>query len=120
MSRRPASRRISEGHTRMKVCRPQAAPADPAPLPIAECSGGAKSERRVFDLNLAFDDTFDEARFWQLHVFSGAVADWSAEFRAELTEQMRGAAEQLPAIWAELPEDWRQSGRLNFAAVQQY
>ncbi len=62
---------------------------------------------RVFDLNLAFDDTFDEARFWQSHVFNGVVAAWPDEFKAEMAGRMRAAVEQLPGIWQELPEDWR-------------
>lgn len=75
---------------------------------------------RVFDLNLAFDETFDEARFWRSHVFNGAVgAAWPDEFKAELTEQMRGVTEQLLAVWSELPENWRQAGGLDFATVQQ-
>ena len=61
---------------------------------------------RVFDLNLAFDDTFDEARFWQGHVFAGAVSSWPREFREEAAGRMERAAAELPRIWDELPVEW--------------
>jgi hypothetical protein len=82
---------------------------------LRTAGGGAL---RVFDLNLAFDETFDEARFWRLHVFNEAVAAWPDEFKAELTGAMRTTTQQLPAIWSELPEDWRQAGGLDLAAVE--
>jgi hypothetical protein len=61
----------------------------------------------VFDLNLAFDDTFDEARFWQSHVFTGAVTQWPDEFKLEMNRQMQAALLRLPEIWNELPDEWR-------------
>ena len=81
---------------------------------------------RVFDLNLAFDDTFDEARFWQSHIFNGAVTVWPDEFKQEMIRQMRSALEKLPEIWNELPDEWRNpgghpggAGGLDLAAVEQ-
>ena len=81
----------------------------------------------VFDLNLAFDDTFDEARFWQSHVFTGAVSQWPDGFKLEMIQQMQAALVHLPEIWNGLPDDWRnphgQSGSpgdLNFAVVEQW
>jgi hypothetical protein len=61
----------------------------------------------VFDLNLAFDETFDEARFWQSHVFTGAVTQWPDEFKLEMCRQMQSAMVRLPGIWSELPDEWR-------------
>jgi hypothetical protein len=64
----------------------------------------------AIDLNLAFDDTFDEARFWQSHIFNGAVTVWPYEFKQEMIRQMRAALEKLPEIWSELPDEWRNPG----------
>lgn len=61
----------------------------------------------VFDLNLAFDDTFDEARFWRSHVFTDAVTHWPDEFKLIITQQMRAALIRMPEIWNELPDGWR-------------
>lgn len=61
---------------------------------------------RVFDLNLAFDEGFDEARFWQTHVFGGAVSGWPDEFKNEMVGQMRTALAGLPGLWQELPDEW--------------
>ncbi len=80
------------------------------------CNAGSGA-LRVFDLNLAFDETFDEARFWRSHVFNGAVSAWSDEFRAQITSAMGSAVEQLPVIWAELPGDWLQAGGLDFDSI---
>lgn len=79
----------------------------------------AGGELRVFDLNLAFDETFDEARFWQSHVFNRAVASWPDEFKVEMIGQMQLAINELPAIWAELPVEWQQASGLDSQAVQQ-
>ena len=83
-------------------------------------------ELRVFDLNLAFDDTFDEARFWQSHVFTGAVTVWPDGFKQKMIVQMRSALEKLPEIWSELPDEWRNpgghpggAGALDLAMVEQ-
>ena len=61
---------------------------------------------RVFDLNLAFDESFDEARFWQTHVFNGVVPGWPEKFRREMTERMEAGVAALPGFWAELPKEW--------------
>lgn len=73
---------------------------------------------RVYDLNLAFDETFDEARFWQAHVFNGAATTWPDEFKAEMTGRMRDALQHWASIWSELPEDWRQRAEMDGAAVE--
>ncbi len=83
---------------------------------LRTAGGGALRE---FDLNLAFDETFDKARFWRSHIFNGAVAGWSDEFKAEMKVQMRLATDQLHAIWSELPEEWQQAGGLDLTAVQE-
>jgi hypothetical protein len=78
---------------------------------------------RVFDLNLAFDDTFDEIRFWQSHVFTGAVILWTDGFKLEMTGQMKRVLAHLPEIWNEMPDDWRhQHGAegLNLVVVEQW
>ena len=62
---------------------------------------------RVFDLNLAFDDTFDETRFWHSHVFASAVTIWTDEFKREMTRKMQAVLERLPEIWNEMPDEWR-------------
>ena len=61
---------------------------------------------RVFDLNLAFDDDFNEARFWGGHVFNRAVLEWSDDFKRAMTGRMRTALAALPEIWRELPNEW--------------
>lgn len=61
---------------------------------------------RVFDLNLAFDDTFNEVGFWKSHVFTGSVPSWPDDFKAQMTERMRLALTELPVIWREMPEEW--------------
>ncbi len=80
---------------------------------------------RVFDLNLAFDDTFDETRFWRSHVFSWDVESWPDVFKQEMNHQMQAGLDQLPDIWNELPEEWRHpdgngggSETLDLAVVQ--
>lgn len=72
----------------------------------------------VFDLNLAFDETFDEARFWRSHVFNGVATAWPDEFRTEMTVRLRATLTHLPAIWTELPEDWQTGGGLDFGVVR--
>jgi len=81
---------------------------------------------RVFDLNLAFDDTFDEAGFWQSHVFNGAVVVWPGTFKVEIVGKMQSALKQLQGIWQELPEEWRNrdgnietAGGLDFVTLEQ-
>lgn len=75
---------------------------------LLRAAGALPAALRVFDLNLAFDDSFDEARFWQTHVFNGAGAAWPGEFKLRMADAMRQALAQLPAIWQDLPEEWRQ------------
>ena len=60
----------------------------------------------VFDLNLAFDDTFDEACFWRSHAFNGSIPVWPEDFINEMTERMTTVITELPNIWRELPEVW--------------
>ncbi len=74
---------------------------------------------QVFDQNLAFDDTFDEYRFWQSHVFNDAGVAWPEEFKAAMMETMRRALAQLPSIWQELPEVWLPQAGLDLAAVRE-
>jgi hypothetical protein len=61
---------------------------------------------RVFDLNLAFDDSFNEVGFWKSHVFNRSVPSWPDDFKVEMTERMRAALAMLPGIWQELPGEW--------------
>lgn len=67
---------------------------------------GKEGSLRVFDMNLAFDDTFDEARFWQSHVFNMCIANWPMEFRSKMVGLMSTALAALSDIWRELPETW--------------
>lgn len=67
----------------------------------------ATDELRVIDMNLAFDDTFEESRFWQSHLFAGLATNWPDEFKAQMTGQMRTALVRLSAIWNVMPEEWR-------------
>lgn len=76
---------------------------------------------RVFDLNLAFDDTFQERRFWRSHVFAGLAAVWPDQFKQEMGGKMRAALARLPGIWNEMPDEWRSpegAAGLDFAEVE--
>lgn len=61
---------------------------------------------RVFDFNLAFDETLDEARFWQVHACRASAAGWDLAFQAEAGTMLAEALRHLPEIWQELPLDW--------------
>lgn len=68
---------------------------------------------RVFDLNQAFDDTFDEVRFWQTHVFAESVTQWPKTFILEMSGLMNLAIKKLPGIWQSLPDEWLDSLNVN-------
>jgi len=66
---------------------------------------------QVFDLNLAFDDSLEPLRFWQLHVFrAAAAAGWDQGFRAEAETKLLNALSKLDQIWQELPASWLYTG----------
>jgi len=66
---------------------------------------------QVFDLNLAFDDSLNPLRFWQMHVFRGAaVSGWDLAFRAEAEMKLLNALSKLDEIWQELPTSWLYPG----------
>ena len=76
-------------------------------LAWSNAAGGVQ----VFDLNLAFDDTLEPLRFWQMHVFrEAAAAGWDLAFRAEAEMKLVNALSKLDEIWEELPTSWLYPG----------
>ena len=66
---------------------------------------------QVFDLNLAFDDSLNPLRFWQLHVFrEAATSGWDLAFRAEAETKLLNVLSKLDEIWQELPISWLYPG----------
>ena len=60
----------------------------------------------AYDFNLAFDDMFDRARFFDAHVFGGMVKQWPQGFREQMESRLQVALERLPDLFAELPPEW--------------
>lgn len=61
---------------------------------------------RAYDFNLAFDDRFDRARFFDAHVFGGLLKQWPQGFRERMEPRMRVALDRLPELFGELPTEW--------------
>lgn len=59
-----------------------------------------------YDFNLAFDDQFDRARFFDAHVFGGMLKQWPEGFRERMEPRLHAARERLPELFAELPPEW--------------
>ena len=82
------------------------------PLPAgkeAETSGNAPSRRErlwAYDFNLAFDEEFSRERFFDAHVFGGAIRQWPEGFREQMEPRLRAALNEVGAIFAELPLEW--------------
>lgn len=73
----------------------------------------------VIDHNLAFDDA-DLGGFWDEHIFSASVSEWTTGFREEMTRAMIAAVARVPQWWAEMPEDWTEVDcGLELSSVQQ-
>lgn len=60
----------------------------------------------VYDFNLAFDDQFDRAQFFDAHVFGGMLKQWPEGFRERMEPRLREALDRLPGLFAELPPEW--------------
>lgn len=60
----------------------------------------------AFDFNLAFDEQFDRARFFDAHVFGGLLKQWPEGFRERAEPRMREALSRVREIFAELPLEW--------------
>ncbi len=60
----------------------------------------------AYDFNLAFDEDFNRARFFESHVFGQQLQQWPDGFRAEMEPVLREAMESLDSIFSELPEEW--------------
>lgn len=60
----------------------------------------------AYDFNLAFDDDFDRARFFDAHVFAGQLKQWPPGFRARMEPRLREALSLLPELYEELPLEW--------------
>lgn len=60
----------------------------------------------AYDFNLAFDNEFDRARFFDAHVFAGMLKQWPKGFRERMEPRLREALERLPKLFAELPLEW--------------
>jgi len=60
----------------------------------------------AYDFNLAFDDQFDRARFFDAHVFGGMLKQWPEGFRERMEPRLRAALERLPKLFDELPPEW--------------
>ena len=66
---------------------------------------------QVFDLNLAFDESLEPLRFWQMHVFRAAAASgWDSVFRGEAEAKLVKALAKLDEIWQEVPTVWVHPG----------
>ena len=63
----------------------------------------------VIDHNMAFDSDFDAALFRQTHVFAAdfEVVSRDMLFRSGYEQRFSGLLKDLPAIWAQLPQNWR-------------
>lgn len=60
----------------------------------------------AYDFNLAFDDRFDRARFFDAHVFGGMVRQWPQGFPEAMEFRLRLALDRVPDLFAELPPEW--------------
>lgn len=60
----------------------------------------------AYDFNLAFDEQFDRARFFDAHVFGGKLKQWPEGFRERMEPRLRAGLERLPKLFAELPPEW--------------
>ena len=66
----------------------------------------------VIDHNLAFDATFDAARWRSDHVFRTELDTWPDGFGVALEPDMRDIGSRLDAFWAELPDEWIETATL--------
>lgn len=82
------------------------------PLPDWDEEGALwkKQPRRemlwAYDFNLAFDEDFARARFFDAHVFAGQLKQWPDGFRERMEPRMREALNALPELYGELPLTW--------------
>ena len=60
----------------------------------------------AYDFNLAFDDRFVRARFFDAHVFGGLLKQWPQGFRERMEPRLRAALDRLPELFSELPTEW--------------
>ena len=60
----------------------------------------------AYDFNLAFDEDFGRARFFDAHVFAAQLKQWPHGFRERMEPRLREALNLLPALYGELPLEW--------------
>lgn len=60
----------------------------------------------AYDFNLAFDDQFDRARFFDAHIFGGMLKQWPERCRERMEPRLRAGLERLPELFEELPQEW--------------
>lgn len=60
----------------------------------------------AYDFNLAFDDQFDRARFFDAHVFGRMLKQWPVGFRERMEPRLRATLERLPELFDQLPLEW--------------
>lgn len=60
----------------------------------------------VIDHNLAFDRDFNEASFWEKHIFRAGRFRFPENKRREWRNFLNAAATQFDAIYSTLPETW--------------
>ncbi len=66
----------------------------------------------VIDHNLAFDSTFDTARWRTSHVFRTELDAWPDGFSIALEPVLRDIGSRLDEFWAELPDVWIETATL--------
>ena len=83
------------------------------PSPPTGASNGASRNapaRReklwVYDFNLAFDEDFDRARFFDVHVFGKMLKHWPEGFRERMEPRMKEVLSQAGEVFDELPLEW--------------
>ncbi|MGB4498843.1 MAG: HipA family kinase [Methylococcaceae bacterium] len=67
----------------------------------------AQNQLYVIDHNLAFEDDFNHADFWQTHVFR----EWQFEIneRSQFEQRLQNALLDWQKWWADVPESWKEA-----------
>jgi hypothetical protein len=67
----------------------------------------ARNQLYIIDHNLAFEDDFNQADFWQTHVFR----EWQFEIneRSQFEQRLQNALLDWQQWWADVPESWKEA-----------